>query len=245
MRSTEVRQRSVVFAARGAANPRRHVLGALAKLFGVKANVNAQKTTQNSNTNIDTLSAGRTQNIWDAAQGAAGAGPSPLVTGAAGYNDQMMRGGNLGFSAYTGNPQAAQQFMDPYQQQVIDANNAGWQKTNAQTQNQVNDRATAAGAFGGSRHGVMAGVAQSNNNMAQQQQTAGLLSQGFQGAMDRAGNAAQMGFQAGGANAGLGMQGVGSPEQWRMQMLKQGYLGPQGQQSSGAQTTFGGNLGFG
>jgi hypothetical protein len=131
--------------------------------------------------------------------------------------------------------------MNPYQQQVLDANNAAWQKVNTQGANSLNAAATQANAFGGSRHGVAQGVMQSNNNMAQMQQTAGLLSQGFEGAMGRAGQLAGLGMGAAGAGAQLGMterdiQMQTRPDLWRLAMLQQGMNGlpftsgqPQGQ----------------
>jgi hypothetical protein len=118
------------------------------------------------------------------------------------YYEQLLKGGNLGFSALTGDPNALAQFQNPYQQQVIDANNADWAHTNVQTQNQVNDAATQAGAFGGSRHGVAEGVALSNNNRAQQDQLAQLRSQGYNDAMSRAYQTANLGL-----SGGVGMGG--------------------------------------
>lgn len=207
-------------------------------------NANVQKTTQNNNTNIDAVSQGRTAAIWDAANGAGNSGPGGLLTGAGAYGTGAQTAGQRGLLALSGDPAAAQQFMNPYTQQVIDANDAGWQKANAQTVNRTNDLATRAGAFGGSRHGVAEGVALSNNAQAQAQQRAGLLNTGFENSMGRAGQAAGFGFQGAGMNANLGMSGVDNPDLWRLMMLRQGYLGPQGQQSSGAQTTFGGSSGF-
>jgi len=209
------------------------------------ASGNVQKTTQNSNSSIDNTSQMRTGAIWNAATGAANAGPGAPITQASDAYSGMVKGGNLGFSALTGDPTAAKTFMNPYQQQVIDANDAGWDKINAQTVNRTNDLATKASAFGGSRHGVAEGTALSTNAAEQAKQDAALLSAGFDSSMNRAGTAAQMGFNAAGQNAALGFQGVGSPDLWRLQQLKAGYLGPQGQQSSGAQTTFGGKTEFG
>jgi hypothetical protein len=203
---------------------------------------NVQKTTQNNNTNIDAVSQGRTSDIWDAAQGAGNAGPGPLLTGAAGYNTGAQGAGQTGLMALAGDTNAAKTLMNPYQQGVIDQNNIGWNKINAQTVNRTNDLATRAGAFGGSRHGVAEGVALGNNAQQQAQQTAGLLNTGFDNSMNRAGQLAQFGAQGANANSNLGFAGVGNPDMWRLQMLKQGYLGPQGQQSAGAQTTFGGSF---
>jgi len=200
---------------------------------------NVQKTTQNQHTSIDDTTQKRYGDIWNAGVDAGNSGPGGLLTGAAGYNTGAMGAGNLGFGAMTGNAGAQQAFMNPYTSQVIDANNSQWQKINKQSMNQVGDAATQAGAFGGGRHGVAEGVTLANNNAAQAQQNAGLLNTGFEGAMNRAGQAAQLGFNAAGQNANLGFGGVDNPAQWRLEMMKRGFMGPIGQNQSGAQTSFG------
>jgi hypothetical protein len=203
-----------------------------------------QRQTQSQQSGVDATTKSYLQQIMDAAKASGQAGPSPLLTGASGYNTGAMNAGNLGMGFLTGDPRSQQAFMNPYQQQVIDANNAQWANTNAATSNQINDEATKAGAFGGSRHGVAEGVALANNNQAQQQQTAGLLSNGFTNAQNTAQNVAQMGFNAAGANANLGFGGVGSPSQWMLQQLRSGFVMPTGQQSSGSGNSFGGQTGF-
>jgi hypothetical protein len=203
----------------------------------VDASGNVQKTTQNQASSWDPTSQARAGTIWDQGTKAAAAGYSPEAKQAQGTFGGYQEGGNLGFGALTGDSAAAQQFMNPYTQQVIDANDKNWQKTNAQTVNQTNDLAAKSGAFGGSRHGVAEGVALANNNQAQQTQDAQLLSSGFDSSMGRAVQAANLGFGAAEQNAN-----VLSPEAYAMQQQKQSFLGPQGQTESGAQTTFGGSL---
>lgn len=203
-----------------------------------------QRQTQSQNTSLDGTTQAYLKQIMDAARGAGAAGPSPLVGGATDYYNTAMTGGNLGMGALSGDPRAAQQLMNPYQSQVIDANNAQWAKTNAATSAQVDDEATRAGAFGGSRHGVAEGIALGNNNQAQQQQTAGLLSTGYGDAMNRASQLAQMGYGAAGQNANLGLGGVGSPQQWLMQQLRAGFVMPTGQQSNGSSSMVGAQGGF-
>lgn len=214
--------------------------------WGSKTTSGQRQSTKTDNTGsqyIDPITQGRMGEMWAAAQGAGMSGPSPLVTGATGYNTGLMTAGNTGLNALAGNADSTKALMDPYQQQVINANNAQWQQTNANTMKQVNDAATSAGAFGGSRASVARGAALSGNNVAQQQQTAGLLSSGYQGAMDRASQLAQMGYAGAGANANLGMGGVGNPQQWLMMMLNQAYKGPMGQNTS--QHTSGATAGTG
>lgn len=202
-----------------------------------------QKTTENGQTSVDPATAQRIQQMWEAAQQAGASGPSPLVTGAAGYNTGMMGAGQTGMAALGGDAAAAHQLMNPYQQQVVDATNNQWDQNDAMTQNNVNDAATKAGAFGGSRHGVMAGVAQGQNNMNRNAAVSGLLNTGYDNTMNRAGQLAGMGFAGAQSNANLGMGGVGNPSQWLMQMLSQGFH-PTGQTSSGASTQIGAKTQF-
>lgn len=202
------------------------------------------RQTNTNQTNLDQTTQQRMQDIWNAAQGAGTAGPSPLVGGATDYYKQMMGNGNLGMGALGGDAGSISTLMNPYQQQVINANNAGWDKTNQQTMNAVDQRATQAGAFGGSRAGVATGTALAANNLAQNQQNAGLLYQGYGDAMGRAGQMAGMGYAGAGQNANLGMGGVGSPQQWMMNMLRGGYMGPTGSSSSGSQAKTQTSFGF-
>lgn len=198
------------------------------------ASASGSRQTQNSQTSVDARTDARMRDIWNAGVAAGNAGPSPLLSGASDYNTGLMGAGQAGIAALAGDPAAAAQFMNPYQQNVIDANNAQWQRVNAQTVNRVNDLATRANAFGGSRHGVAEGVALADNAMAQQAQNAGLLYSGYTNAMDRAAQLANLGFAGAGANSQLGFAGVGSPDLYRLLMLRQGFLGPTGTQSSGA-----------
>jgi hypothetical protein len=188
-----------------------------------KVSASASGTTTSSGPNAQNQAWIR--QIMSAAQGAGSSGPSPLVTGAADTYNNQQAAGKVGTSALSGDPTAVNQLMNPYMTQVIGANNAQWQNTNAQDINASNANATAAGAFGGSRAAIQNGAVLSANNLAQNTQTAGLLSQGYTDAMGQASTLANMGSNAAGANATLGMGGVGSAQQWLLQMLKQGYNG--------------------
>ena len=79
---------------------------------------------------------------------------------------------------YTG-PDAYQQFMSPYQQQVIDASMTSFDKQAAMQRRGISDRALQAGAFGGSRHGIAESeydaASDMNRNLMRQQ----MLQQGF------------------------------------------------------------------
>jgi len=74
-------------------------------------------------------------------------------------------------------------------------------------------------------------------------QTAGLLNQGFEGAMGRAGQVAGMGMQGAQMGANLGMT-AGSPELWKMNVLKQGMEGMP-YQTYGKQSGYGASASFG
>ena len=73
-------------------------------------------------------------------------------------------------------------YMSPYQQQVIDASLAEFDRQAAIDQNALRDAAISRGAYGGGREGVMQAEAMRNNQMNRAQLQAQLLNQGFQDA---------------------------------------------------------------
>lgn len=206
------------------------------------------RTSQNGTSGVDPTTFDFLQRIMQAAQAAGAAGPSPLLNGAAGYNTSAMDAGTTGLKALGGDQSAITSLMNPYTSNVIQAMRDQAGVTNANTINQVNDAATRANAFGGTRQGVTTGTMLSQNARDLNSNIAGLLSSGYNNAMGQAATAAGFGANASGANAGLGLNGVGSPEQWLLQMLRQGFVMPTGAQSSGTQATtgdtFGGQAGF-
>ena len=80
----------------------------------------------------------------------------------------------------------AQQFMNPYQQNVVDTTMSELQRQNQMALNQVGQSAVGAGAFGGSRHGVAQG--ETNRGFADvAARTAAQLNQGgYNASMDNA-----------------------------------------------------------
>ena len=88
-------------------------------------------------------------------------------------------------------PQAFQQFMSPYQSQVMEASLAEFDRNAAMQQQGIADRAIQSGAFGGGREGVMQAEYQAGSDRNRAQLQAGLLNQGFQQAQQ----AAQQQFQ--------------------------------------------------
>ena len=77
-------------------------------------------------------------------------------------------------------PDAYKQFMSPYQQDVIDASLAEFDRQQAIAQTGLRDQAIRAGAYGGGREGVMAAEAARGAADQRLQLQAQLLSQGFQ-----------------------------------------------------------------
>ncbi len=106
-------------------------------------------------------------------------------TGIAGYEPFLQQA-----AAYSG-PQAYQQFMSPYQQQVIDTTLTEFDRRRQQMLNQQQAQAVAGGGFGGAREGVQRAEfgAQSLQDRAALQ--AQLLQQGFGQAQQAAQTALQ------------------------------------------------------
>ena len=179
-------------------------------ISGGKSKSGANKATQ------------RQQNeVYNAGKLAGNAIPQPILQSQGTFGAQQTAG-QQGLDALSGNADAAQKFMNPYQQQVMDQMTAQFANQNAMTTQGINDQATQAGAFGGSRHGVAQGVALGENARNQGMLTANMLNQGFEGAMGRAGQVANLGFGGAQAGAGLGME-AGSPEVWRANQLRRGF----------------------
>ena len=180
----------------------------------------------------------RAGQVWNAAEAAGNNIPQPILQSQGTFGGAQTAG-QQGLDAMTGNVAAAQKFMNPYQTQVADEMTKQFGIQNKMTEQQMADAATRSGAFGGSRHGVATGVALGENARNQSMQMAGLLNQGFEGAMGRAGQVAGMGMQGAQMGANLGMT-AGSPDLWRLEMRRRGLEGMPGQQV-GRSSGFGGS----
>lgn len=132
------------------------------------------------------------------------AGVSPLSSGAAAQYQQLGGLAGLGGRAMAGDQEAFGAFMNPYQQNVIDATGQQYDQLRSQAHLESNDAATRAGAFGGSRHAVMEGARMGQLDQGQAQTTAQLLQQGFGDAQQRALQAANFGMGALGQQFGAG-----------------------------------------
>jgi hypothetical protein len=100
-------------------------------------------------------------------------------------------------------------YMSPYQQQVIDASLAEFDRNAAIQQQGLRDAAISRGAYGGGREGVMQAEAMRGNQMNRAQLQAQLLNQGFQDAAQRrsADLAAQQGLGTYQQQLGAAQQG--------------------------------------
>jgi hypothetical protein len=116
-------------------------------------------------------------------------------------------------------PNAYQQFMSPYQQDVIDASMAEFDKQSAAGITGIGQQAAMSGNLGGGREGVMRSEYQSNSDMKRAQLQAQLLNQGFNQAQGQANTAfGQQGQLMAGANT------LGADQQ-RMASLVPGLYG--------------------
>ena len=125
-----------------------------------------------------------------AAAAGQGAGAGALGQAQTAFNaaQQAAAAGQGAGAQYMG-PSAYQQFMDPYQQEVMDTSLAQFDERAGQQQAQAGLAATKAGAFGGSRFGVQEGARQAQSNLDRASMSANLLSQGYQQAKQAAANA--------------------------------------------------------
>lgn len=182
----------------------------------------------------------RIRQLWQQAQAAGGpipAGTQGAIDKATGAYTGAIDTGNLGWRALGGDQAAINQMMNPYMSGVVDQVRAGYGDIRADTMNSVNDQATRAGAFGGSRHGVAEGVALGQVAKDEAGRLADLRYQGYGDTMGRAANAANLGLGAAGGLMSVGdYQANNTPEARRYQAMLQAMgVSPSGQ----TQTTTG------
>lgn len=173
-----------------------------------------------------------------AAGSAPGVGLSPETQRAMELFSNWATQGGRGMSALGGDQNAINSFYNPFQQNVVDRTVGDFGRLNEGVMSSVNDAATQAGAFGGSRHGIATGTALADMNRTGQDTLAGLRYQGFNDAMGRAGAAANLGFGAAGGLADLGAYSrqvnvENDPAARQFAALKAGFTGlPFGQSST-------------
>lgn len=155
---------------------------------------------------VTTMPDSQTQQIRDSIfQQGQGIQSNPLYTGMLGAYGGFSPLTQLGVGALSGNQQAFGQFMNPYLQNVLRQSNQQFDQLGQKALNLVNDQATQAGAFGGSRAAVAQGVAAGQIANQQALANAQLLYGGFNDAQQRAQQAAQLGIA--GNQAALGALG--------------------------------------
>ena len=110
-------------------------------------------------------------------------------------------------AGYTG-PGAYEQFMSPYQQQVIDATMTAFDKQAAMQRRGISDQAKQAGAFGGARHGIAGSEYDAASDMNRAQLQAGLFQQGYGQAQAGAQQAHQQQMGLAGMVPGLYQQDI-------------------------------------
>ena len=103
----------------------------------------------------------------------------------------------VGQQAASAGPQAFQQFMSPFQQQVIDTTLQDFDRQAAMGRQNIRQAAVTAGAFGGGREGVQMAEFDAGNLRNRASLLAQLQQQGF----TQAQNLAQQNFQSQGALA--------------------------------------------
>jgi hypothetical protein len=180
------------------------------------------------------------QEIYRSASGAANTpyNPSAGSRQAGDFLSGAVRGGNLGFGALMGDPNAVRSFMNPYTDEVIKRVEGDQARLQAGTMKGVNDYATKAGAFGGSRHGVATGTALAESEQDGADRIAGLRHTGYTDAMGRAQSAANLGFSAAPMLDAYGRydQQMRDPNYRRMTLLREGMMGlPYGTSSETSQ----------
>jgi predicted small secreted protein len=148
---------------------------------------------------------GGTINQAGSALGQAGAayggmGGYQAAGGAAAQNAANIAGGASGMTG----PNAYKQFMSPYQQQVIDATLAEYDKQGAAGAQSIKDQAVNSGNFGGGREGAQLGEYQANRLADRAALQGSMLEKGF----GQANKLAQQNFANQGALFGM-QQGLG------------------------------------
>ena len=142
-----------------------------------------------------------------------------------------MRGAGETYGGLAGFQPNAQQYMNPYTQNVIDRTQQDIMRQQQMAQNELDAQAGRAGAFGGSRHGVAQGVMAGEYGRMAGDIAAQQRQRGYEQAMDTAFRTA--GVQAGGAGglAGVGGQLFGMGQNTQDAIARQGAFQRQIQQA--------------
>jgi len=115
------------------------------------------------------------QNLGQAGAAYGGMGGYQAAGGAAAQNAGNIAQGAAGMTG----PNAYQQFMSPYQQQVIDATLSEFDKQKLGGEQQIRDAAVSSGNFGGGREGAQLGQYQANSLADRSALQSSMLERGF------------------------------------------------------------------
>lgn len=121
--------------------------------------------------------------------------------------DQFREYGNLGMGgarALGGDTAAIRSMMNPYESEVMASLDPAYARAREGALSSIASQATRAGAFGGSRAAIMQGQALGDLAQQQAQTQAGMRYQGFNDAMSRAYQLANLGMGASQSSAGYG-----------------------------------------
>lgn len=152
-------------------------------------------------------SAGQPFNVNTAATGALQGGMGATALGM-GYNSA----------------QGAQQYANPFQNQVIGGLQSDAQRNAQMMSNQIGTAATRAGAFGGSRHGIAEGQAMADIQNNLNNQIGNLRYQGYNQAMGQSLQDQQMRMNAANQLVNMGNLGFGMGRQANQDLMSQGYM---------------------
>lgn len=135
------------------------------------------------------------------------------------WMQQYMQGnqgllGQLGVATEAFGPGAIETWMDPYRSDVIGGINQAFDRSGQVALNAAQQQATGAGAYGGSRLGVMQGIALAENERNRNQQVGGALSQGYNQAVQNWMANRQMAGNMGLAGLGGMFSGAQYGNQW-------------------------------
>jgi hypothetical protein len=154
---------------------------------------------QTVSTQLDPTMESIRNQVWRAGRAAAGTPGLAMDPAARAAMDSLGRvagAGNLGIGALSSGDFSA--FMNPYQGQVIDAVHQQYGDLRDQATLDVNDMATKARSFGGSRHGIATGQALGELYKGEGQTIAGLMKSGYDDARGQAMGLANLGMGASG-----------------------------------------------
>lgn len=160
--------------------------------------------TSTATPSVQTGAAPGAPNIYDQSAGA--------LTGAIGATNDAMQGPQI------------DQFMNPYTSAVTDRTMQDLERQRLMQTNNIGAQASAAGAFGGSRHGVAEAL--TNEGFARQgaDTFANLNMQGFNTALDAAQRQQGIGLQGAGLLGDLSRTGFGMGQEINQQQMQQGGL---------------------